>query len=242
MACWILLSGVASGGVILWATEDWPDPDPVQVFQHTVEDVDGADVGWQFSGDTQFFHDTSPDDTNRLRGGGGASNQSLLLRWRPDSIGNQVSLQISFDHPDGVENAQMQLYGIDRDRSNLARSQWGDRVTVTATTSSGATVNPSFSNLGSAVAVDGANSLIGLNSANNNSANGNALVSFSESIVSIELVFQDMGVGDFRSGRDHEIGVASVAFTPSPPIPEPAAGIFLLVAAGIAPLRRRRRR
>jgi hypothetical protein len=232
-----LLPAASWGGTILWSVEDWPDPNPGPVLDHSLT-VDDDEVRWQFSGDTDNFHDTSPNDANRLRGGTGG--QSLLMRWRPDAIGDQISLAVSFDHPDGVEAVQLQLFDIDRAQTSLANSQWGDRVTVMATTTSGAVINPTFSNLGSSVAIDGAGSLVGVSRANNNGGDGNALIEFAQPIRSMTIVFEDMGVGDFREDRDHEIGVSSVSFSVVAPVPEPS-GAFLVLTAVFGLMMGRRR-
>jgi hypothetical protein len=234
-----LFPGVAQGGTILWDVEDWPDPGSGPVLQDTLT-VDGDEVLWQFSGDTGNFHNTSPNDTNRLRGGTGTD--SLLIRWRPDAIGDQISLEVSFDHPNGVEAVQLQLFDIDRDKADVGKSKWGDRVTIVATTTSGAVINPTFSNLGSTVVSDSVNSLIGIDKSKDKDGDGNALIGFAQPIRSLTLVFEDQGVGDFRSGQDHDLGVSSLGFTVAQPIPEPSAVVMVLVAIGGAGVRRRRRR
>jgi hypothetical protein len=233
-----VLPGTVRGGTILWDVEDWPDPNSGPVLQDTLT-VDGDAVHWEFSGDTGNLHNSSPNDTNRLRGGTG--EDSLLIRWRPDAIGDQISLEISFDHPNGVEAVQMQLFDIDRERTALGNSRWGDRVTVVAVTTSGSVITPTFSGLGSTVGVDGANSLIGLGRSNNNQGNGNALITFIEPIVSVTIEFEDMGVGNFQGNRDHEIGVSSMSFSVASPIPEPSAALMML-CAGFGPVLVRKRR
>lgn len=232
----------ARGGVVSWTAFDWPDPNQDPVLTNTTAGVDGGDVTWEFRGDTANFNGSSPNNTTDLTGGTG--NATLLWRWNPDVQSQQITLDIQFTHPEGVRDVTLQLHDIDAARKEPKKpekkdpgTEWGDRVTITATDPDGGTVNPTFQSLGASVQASG-NSLVGVDKSNANQTKGGALVTIASAITKITLVFQDKGSSAFEPGSTLDIGVGDLTFTP---VPEPSAPLALLLLSMAVPLIRHRR-
>jgi len=230
---------VARGASVLWADADWPAPSPGPVTQHVVAGVEGGDVTWTFGGATGTLD--SLGDSGVLTGGSGAV-ESLGIEWSPTATSEQITLDIDFSHPYGVTGVTMSFFDIDRDNKKAGNAKAGDRIIVTATTTTGTIIYPTFSSLGSEVQVVAPGTLIGVGKVNPGSGDGNATITFAGDIDSITIVFSDQGVGRFRAGELHDIGIDGVTFVPLlAPIPEPDPRALLVLVPLIFLFVRRRR-
>jgi hypothetical protein len=225
---------VADGAAVLWSNADWIAP----ALQHVEAGVDGGDVTWTFGGDTGSV--SSIDNNNRLTGGSGVT-EALGVGWNPNTVGEQLTLDITFTHTYGVTGATMSFFDIDRDNKKAENAKGGDQITITATTTTGAIIYPTFTGLGSGVQVLAPGTLIGIDKVNINSGDGNATITFAGDIASIHIVYSDQGAAKFEAGGLHEFGIDGVTFVPGlAPIPEPDPRCLLVISPVVFLLVRRR--
>ncbi len=231
-----LMPVLANGASVLWANADWIASD----LQHVEAGVDGGDVTWTFGGDTASL--SNLDDDNRLTGGTGIA-EALGVGWNPATVGEELTLDITFSHTYGVNGATLSFFDIGRDNKKVENAKSGDQITITATTTTGAIIYPTITGQGADVQFLAPGTLIGIDKSNWNQGGGNATITFAGDIASIHIVFSDQGVGKFQAGELHDFGIDGVSFVPAlMPIPEPDPRCLLVISPAVFLLVRRRNR
>lgn len=175
-----VLSCPAAVNTFDWDTRSWAEGTLNNTF--TMDDF--GDVNFAISSDGVFVDDPTFDGQSptltTANNGGLAGNQQSLHQYL-DFANRQQTATTVITLPNGISGAQFTMFDID-----FAANDFADKVTVTGTYK-GATVIPTLTN-GTANYVVG-NTAVGDQSSGGTSGGGNVVVTFSDPIDSITLVY-----------------------------------------------------
>lgn len=194
----------------------------------------GNDVTITISGDTSGFLSSSPYNSpgvsSVITGGQGSSEDSLLLAFNWGSRNNDVTVTFHFNYTDGIKNVEFALFDIDRLDNNTADSGFRDYISnINGSYNGGSNIIPTItvedSSYTSVVnAGKSTQGIRGEDSAADNSANGNAYISFGTNVID-EISFNygnwtgSGGKAPSNPGQQG-IGVYDFSFDKNPKVPE----------------------
>jgi len=233
----LLLCGEARAVVLDWTTASWSNGDLTNSY-----DIDGTNPGADIT-------ITVSGDIGRLKGGfprvdtnitGGISPADKNLRAQVDFVDTteQLTFTITFLYPDLVKNATFTLFNLGND-GNKFQDQVRSIIGTDGTTQYAANIT----NLGSSVQLAGSGTgqtLTGIATTANNSANGNATIDFgTNKINQITYVFGSVSSAT-ANPRTQQIGLYDISFTPV--VPECGVSLGALGVCLLMLLTERRRR
>lgn len=241
----IAISSPASAVVLDWDTATWTNG-------ATTGSVNGVDVKIAtsapglFTGSSVTGNPPTPAVTRAFDGGLAVGEKTLEIALDLPRGGSSSFVTVTFTfnaatYANGVMGLSFAIFDIDA--ANSGGSTYQDRIfNVTATTIGGATLLPTFSNLGSAVTLSGVD-LIGNASAPDTGAGsgaGNAQINFNASFIR-SITFSYGSTNAFSDPTYQHIGIHDLTFTPVPEINPAWTGVLsCLLASGLV-LRHRKR-
>ena len=186
----------------------------------------------------------TPTISRAFDGGLTTGEKALELAIDLPNKGNAefVTVTITFNaavYANGVYDVSFSLFDIDYANDSSISSTYQDRVfNISATTTSGGTLNPTISNLGSSV-TNNSGVLTGNASTVDTgpgSGDGNATISFTGSPIR-SITFSYGSGGLFMNPTYQHVGLYDVTFTPVPEMNPAWFGAFSCIAATFLVLR-----
>lgn len=236
----------ASEAVVLdWTTVWWPDGALSRNFNIDFSSP-GQDVNVTISGSTGRFFDDYPQITEDFTGGFGSSTDQLDLFVNFGSLSEVITVTVTFDYDDGVDNVFFTLFDIDTASGSSYPRGFIDQVkNITGKAMDGTTVIPTITGSANNTVLYGGSLTqvvqgVSITSdTGSDSGNGNAYFDFGDhAIQSFTFTYGNSSTGVFSNPSQQGIGLYDISYTKAKPrVPEfhPAWAALMLCAATAIP-------
>lgn len=227
---WVLIILTSSSYAIIldWSNVSWPDGSLSRNFNIDGSNP-GSDVNITVTGNTSRFFDEYPQITEDFTGGFGSGTDQLDLFVNFNSLGESITVTVTFNYADGVDDVNFTLFDIDTSNSSSYPRGFIDQIrNITAVAMDGTTVLPIITSsdnntvLYAGTSTQAAQGVSVTSDTGSGSGDANAVFDFADhALKSLTFTYASSATGVVSNPAQQGIGLYDITYEKAKPrIPE----------------------